>query len=88
MRSGKRFIKKLVKPELNPFHKKALDLGFPNANLKVKISFNPENSSLAKQLNKTYEEVYDILDIVERGILIGKVGHSQLMEWIYVTDVY
>ena len=51
---------------MNVIHKKAISLGFPNTKLKVIVWFTPENSSLSKQLNKTSENTYDLIDIVDR----------------------
>jgi hypothetical protein len=73
---------------IHQLHHKAFNLGWPNARLKATVQFNPENSNLAKKLNKTSTSIYDIVDIVDRGILIGKIGHLQLIEWPYIMDIY
>lgn len=73
---------------IHPLHHKAFNIGWPNSNLKVLVEFNPKNSELFKKLNQTSTHSYDIIDIVDNGVLIGKIGHLQLIEWIYIKDIY
>lgn len=73
---------------MNEHHKKALALGFPNAKLVAHISFNEENCALSKALGRAIEAAYPIKDIVENGVLIGNLGHLQLIEWKFVKEIY
>lgn len=67
---------------------KAKCLGFPNAKLKVTIYFDSTNSGLVRVGVPESISTYDLVDIVERGVLIGKIGHLQLIEWNYVKDIF
>jgi hypothetical protein len=73
--------------ELMNLKAKAESLGYPNTKLKVVVEFSPANSALFKQLNQTSTSLYDLQRVVERGVLIGKRGHLQLIEWAYVKDI-
>ena len=70
----------------NKLWNKAKSLGFPNVKLKVVVEFNENNSIIGKSFPST--NVYDLKNIVERGILIGPNNHLQLIEWRYVKDIY
>lgn len=72
---------------MHPLHEKAISKGYPDAELTVIVSLNPDNSLLAKKLNKVSRTRYPLKGIVERGIMIGRVGHLQLIEWTYVEDI-
>ncbi len=73
---------------MNTIHKKAISLGYPNSKLKVTIVFNSDNSLLAKKLNKNSEATYELKQIVKNGVLIGEIGHLQLIEWNYVKEIH
>jgi hypothetical protein len=68
-------------------YKKVSKLWYPTCKAKVIITYNPKNSALAKALNRVSEDVYDIQEIEQRGVLIGDKGHLQLIEWKYVKSV-
>ena len=60
---------------------------FPCCGARVVITYNPQNSMLAKKLNQTLESTHEIQGVEERGILIGDKGHLQLIEWNFVKTV-
>ena len=70
----------------NKLWDKAKSLGFPNAKLKVVIEYNENNSFIGKSFPST--NIYDLKNIVERGVLIGHHSHLQLRPWQYIKDIY
>jgi hypothetical protein len=68
-------------------YKQVKKLWFPTCKAKVVLTYNPKNSALSKALNQTIEEIYDIKGVEKRGILIGNIGHLQLIEWRFVKSV-
>lgn len=74
---------------------KAKSLGYPHSKLKVVIEYNENNSALGKAFFEKFGHtkffapaIYDLMEITDRGILIGNIGHLQLIEWNYVKDIY
>lgn len=69
--------------------KKAETLLSSNAKCKVTIFFDANNSLLFKNNPNGYlEEIHDAKGVEKNGILIGGVGHLQLIEWKFVKDIH
>jgi len=73
---------------MNKLINKAEQLGYPHSNLRVVICFNSQNSTLAQKLGRDIRQEHPVQEIVEKGVLIGKIGHLQLIEWNFIEDIY
>ncbi len=70
------------------YYNKLLGEFFPNCGFIANLIFDSSNSSLAALLKQTVKQSHEIIDFNENGVLIGKIGHLQLIEWKYIENIH